>query len=459
MHLLELSLDLTTMATEKSEEIQHYENTSSSHHEHEHGVHNYSRGFAADAEALPKGYFYSPRFIGTFFATGMNLMASTGGFALVAPVLGSINVDLGPSTSITWLALVYTLCLAVGLLLVGRLSDIFGRRYFFIGGTALGVVGAIVAATAKTIPVLIGGETMVGLSACTGYSYAFIMGELVPVKYRFLANAVLFAFSLPTAGFGAAISTAFVLYTGPGWRWVYYLLIILNGITAILYTMFYFPPTFSQKQGGRSVSEIVKNFDYVGLILYAAGLALFILGLSSGGSVYPWKSAETICFIVIGFMCLVGLFLYEGFRDLKEPMIPMHLLKNRGYVASFLSLSLGASVYYSQAIIWPEMAANVYSNGRLMWAGWVATLVGIGITVGEMIGGSVAKLIGKTKYQLLVVITLGTLFLGCKFKLISANACLENATNTLHSDGGQQHQQHGHGFGFRLYRHHVRRIQ
>ena len=64
--------------------------------------------------------------------------------------------------------------------------------------------------------------------------------------------------------------------------------------------------------------------------------------------------------------------------------------------------------------IWPEMAANVYADGRQMWAGWVACLVGIGITVGEMIGGSLAKLIGKTKYQLLVVITLGTLFLGSK---------------------------------------------
>ncbi|KAF2099278.1 MFS general substrate transporter [Rhizodiscina lignyota] len=276
-------------------------------------------------------------------------MASTGGFAFVAPVLSAINADLGPSASITWLALVYTLCLAVGLLLVGRLSDIFGRRYFFISGTVLGMIGAIIGATAKTLPVLIGGQTLVGLSACTGYSYAFLVGELVPVKYRFLANAVLFAFSLPSAGFGAAVSTAFVL---------------------------------------------------------------FILGLSSGGSVYPWKDAHTISFIVVGFLCLVGLFVYESVVDLKEPMVPLHLFKNRGYVASFLTLSLGASVYYSQAIIWPEMTANVYANGREMWSGWVACLVGLGITVGEMIGGACAKMIGKTKYQLLVVITLGTLFLG-----------------------------------------------
>lgn len=111
---------------------------------------------------------------------------------------------------------------------------------------------------------------------------------------------------------------------------------------------------------------------------------------------------------------LLILLVYESFANLREPLIPMHFFKDRGYVAAMISLSLGASVYYSQAIIWPDMAANVYGQGRAMWAGWVATLVGLGITIGEMIGGSLAKLLGWTKYQCLTVISLGTLFLGCK---------------------------------------------
>lgn len=281
--------------------------------------------------------------------------------------------------------------LAVGLTLVGRLSDIFGRRWFFIVGTGVGCIGAIVCSTAKTIPVLIGGQVLIGLSASTGYSYAFIIGELVPVKYRFIFNAIIFIFSYPTAGFGAAISTAFILHTKAGWRWVYYLLIILNGVTMLMYAVFYFPPTFHQKHGKDSVMKWLKNFDYGGLLLYTAGLVLFILGLSSGGSLYPWKDARVIAPLVIGFLCLVALFVYESFMDLKEPLIPIHFFKHRGWVASMLSLSIGASVYYSQAIIWPEMTTNVYAQGRVMWAGIVSCLVGIGITTGEIIGGGVAK--------------------------------------------------------------------
>lgn len=115
-----------------------------------------ARGFAIESDELPKGYYLSPRFIGTFIAVGMNLLSSTGGFALIAPVLTQIDIALSPpglpSPAITWLALVYTIGLAVGLTLVGRLSDIFGRRWFFISGTILGAIGAAVAGTAKTLP-------------------------------------------------------------------------------------------------------------------------------------------------------------------------------------------------------------------------------------------------------------------------------------------------------------------
>jgi hypothetical protein len=44
-------------------------------------------GFAIESDELPKGYFLSPRFLGTFVAVGMNLLSSTGGFALVSKLM------------------------------------------------------------------------------------------------------------------------------------------------------------------------------------------------------------------------------------------------------------------------------------------------------------------------------------------------------------------------------------
>ena len=251
-----------------SQPVQHVEKS---------GIHDHNLqelGYAAEASQLPKGYFTSFYFLGTIFAVGTNLLSSTAGFALIAPVLGEIDVALGPSTQITWVALVYTLGLALGLTLVGRLTDIFGRRWFFIGGCLLGCLGAIICVTAHDIPTLIGGETLIGLSASTGYSYAFVSGELVPVKYRFIVNSIIFCFSIPFAGFGAAVSTALILYTSAGWRWCYYLLIIVNAAAALGYFVFYYPPDFQRKHGADSKMKWVKNFDYIGTLLYVAGLLL-----------------------------------------------------------------------------------------------------------------------------------------------------------------------------------------
>ena len=92
----------------------------------------------------------------------------------------------------------------------------------------------------------------------------------------------------------------------------------------------------------------------------------------------------------------------------------MHLFKNKGYVFAAISLGLGASAYYSQAIVFPGMISTVYANGRLMWAGWASCLVGIAITVGEIVGGAAYKWTGHMKYQCIAVMTLATLFFGCK---------------------------------------------
>lgn len=67
-------------------------------------------------------------------------------------------------------------------------------------------------------------------------------------------------------------------------RRCYYYLIISNVISLVLYVVFYFPPTFAEKNT-RTKMEAVKMFDYVGTFLFVAGLVSFQLGLLWGGQV------------------------------------------------------------------------------------------------------------------------------------------------------------------------------
>jgi hypothetical protein len=60
-----------------------------------------------------------------------------------------------------------------------------------------------------------------------------------------------------------------------------------------------------------------------------------MMGMSLGGSSYPWSDAHVIAPIVVGFVCLVALFVYESLVTLAEPLIPMHLFSNRGWNGTF----------------------------------------------------------------------------------------------------------------------------
>jgi MFS family permease len=60
------------------------------------------------------------------FAIGASFGCGVGGFGLAAPVLAFINADIGPDVNLSWVALSYLLTNSIGLMLVGRLSDLFG---------------------------------------------------------------------------------------------------------------------------------------------------------------------------------------------------------------------------------------------------------------------------------------------------------------------------------------------
>lgn len=53
-----------------------------------------------DFSSVPKSYWISPSFIGTYSAMGLTFAGTVGGFALAAPVMSDINQDLGPSPNI-----------------------------------------------------------------------------------------------------------------------------------------------------------------------------------------------------------------------------------------------------------------------------------------------------------------------------------------------------------------------
>lgn len=62
----------------------------------------------------------------------------------------------GPSPDYIWIILSFTLCQSMGFPIIGRLSDLFGRRYFFIGAYFIAFLGYLIAGRVNTVNGVIG---------------------------------------------------------------------------------------------------------------------------------------------------------------------------------------------------------------------------------------------------------------------------------------------------------------
>jgi hypothetical protein len=72
------------------------------------------------------------------------------------------------------------------------------------------------------------------------------------------------------------------------WRSLFWLNFAFNGAALIMCILFYHPINQYITEEGKTRWQQVKSFDYTGISLFTAGLVLFLLGLSFGGTTFPW---------------------------------------------------------------------------------------------------------------------------------------------------------------------------
>ncbi|KAJ9605914.1 hypothetical protein H2200_009763 [Cladophialophora chaetospira] len=294
--------------------------------------------------------------------------------AVAAP---TINADLGPDPDYIWINIVWGLCAAILVSIGGRLSDIFGRRYFMLTGATISFLGTIVGATGRSIPQMIASGVMFGVgSGFQEMGFACIM-EFIPNKYRLTALGLYGTSALPCL-FSPLLTYVFIARTSIGWQGAvsvsidsvyissldharskrviglkilgvtvqlelqhadpsvrqYWFMCGFHAFAGAFLFCFYHPPTFGTKHKEDNVSKwkLVLEMDFVGLFLLTAGCALFLVGLSFGGRRFEWKSAPVIAPIIVGIMLIVLLFFWDFYANLKYPLFPHRLFKQwRGF--------------------------------------------------------------------------------------------------------------------------------
>jgi len=95
-----------------------------------------------------------------------------------------------------------------------------------------------------------------------------------------------------------------------------------------------------------SIREKLKRVDYLGIFIFVGSATSFLFGLTTGGVLFPWKSANVITPLVFGILGLILFWFVEDYV-VKEPMMPMRVFKERTAFTGYINIWVHGIILWS----------------------------------------------------------------------------------------------------------------
>jgi hypothetical protein len=167
--------------------------------------------------------------------------------------------------------------------------------------------------------------------------------------------------------------------------------ILLNVLTMVMIFFFYKPPRGTLPEGQSAFKAFIE-LDWTGIALLACGIVPTLVGISSGGSLFPWLSAGVIAPLSIGVLSFIALFFWQ-WKGAKNPFFSPELFEgknNRFGVCLILTFIAGMSLYAIAAFWTQQCQAMFFSDPTKIGLSGIPS--GVGGVIGGLFG---AMLIGR----------------------------------------------------------------
>src|SRR6266496_5667993 len=303
---------------------------------------------------------------------------------IVGTALPRIVANLGGLEHYAWVVTAYLLASTVTVPIYGKLSDIYGRRLFFIGGMVIFLIGSALAGTSQDMTQLIIYRFIQGLGAGGMLPIALaIIGDIFSPaergKWQGLFVAVFGLSSIIGPTLGGWITDNW------GWRWVFYVNMPV-GVIAILTAGLVLPKLVYRRQ---------HTIDYLGAITLVAGSVPLLLSFSWAGTQYPWGSWQLIGLFIFAAVMLVAFFWLE--MHVAEPIISPRLFKNSIFLVSVISTFLVSASMFGVILYLPLFVQGVLGDSATN-SGIVLTPMMLGFMASSIVGGQLLSRTGRYKF-------------------------------------------------------------
>jgi EmrB/QacA subfamily drug resistance transporter len=322
---------------------------------------------------------------------------------IVSTAMPRIIEQLQGLSMYAWVTTAYMLTSTVSVPIYGKLSDQYGRKGILILGVVLFLAGSALCGLSGefgALPVLGGGmmqlilcRAIQGLGAGALMTVSFaIMADLYPPRERGRLFGVFGSvFGIATVvgpfigGFLTDHGTFMLLgHEVAGWRWVFYVNLPL-GLVA-LFMIMYRMPVLRHGAGGR--------IDYLGAVLVVLTAATTLLGLTLGGTSYPWDSPNILGLFAAGGFAL-AIFLWIE-THAAHPILPLHLFRIHSFRIAALA-SFVMSTAFLGVVMFMPLYMQVVQGINATQSGFALLPLMAGLIVSSIVCGRLVTRTGRYK--------------------------------------------------------------
>jgi EmrB/QacA subfamily drug resistance transporter len=363
---------------------------------------------------------------------------------IVGTAMPTIVGDLGGFGRYTWATTVYVVASTISTLVLGKLSDLYGRRNVYLITIATFLATSMLCGLAQSMNQLILFRAFQGLGGGGIWSLTFaIVGDVVAPRERgryFGLFTSVFAFASLA---GPLIGGLIVGSTS--WRWIFYVNVPI-GILAIFIV-------FRTLKLPRVKREV--KLDVLGALFVSGSIVSFMVALEEGASL-GWRST-TVVLLLVAAAVLLAAYVWQE-RRAPEPITPPRLFRNDivrmslllGFLTGAVMMTVGLffSLYFQNAQLLSPAQAGIRSLPLMIGLTIASTftgryitktgkyrrtaLIGLPLTIVGMTFGAVIMLrseIGSSSSVLLLSAALLLIGVGMGTTMPTASISIQNSAD------------------------------
>ena len=271
------------------------------------------------------------------------LIATLGAVVLTAAVLQTsivpvLNLVAGQlhtsSAAVGWVVTANLLGAAAATPLIGRLADLFNKKWVLLGALGLILAGSLLGALTYSLPLLLLGRVMQGMSFALYPVAVSILRDEVPAE-RLVRSMATISAMLGVGGAFGLVVTGLLMPAGASYHRVFW----LNTAAALVVTVAAAVVVPSRPH------RVHARVDWIGALGLAAGLSGVMLAISQGAA-WGWTSTRTATAAAVGGAILAAWWWRS--KRAAEPLVSTEMLARRPVLlANSATFLVGMGLYFS----------------------------------------------------------------------------------------------------------------